>query len=489
MPNHHTSLTGETGEDVAADPVENIDTNQNTPKPQPFSSSALRSSTADRAKLLTANKVPVALDLKTEVVPIKSLKPYRRNARKHSNQQVGQIAKSIEQFGFINPILIDGKNRIIRGHGSVRAANLLAMTSVPATRIEHLSDAQRRAYIIADNRLAELAEWDDEILAIELQELTSIDLDFDITITGFEIGEIDLRIDGLDASGTEDEADMLPEIEQSRPTVTKPGDLFRMGRHRLLCADATEPLSFKRLLQGECAQMIFIDPPYNVPIEGNVSGLGAVKHADFAMAAGEMSEAKFTAFLESAFANLSGHSIDGSIHFIFTDWRHLREMLAAGHRTYTELKNLCVWCKTNGGMGSLYRSRHELILVFKRGTAPHINNVELGRHGRYRTNVWEYPGVNAFGADRDEALTMHPTVKPVALVADAIKDCSKRNGIVLDAFAGSGTTIIAAERTGRRGYAMELDPHYVDVAIRRWQQLTAEDAIHVESGLTFNALR
>jgi len=232
------------------------------------------------------------------------------------------------------------------------------------------------------------------------------------------------------------------------------------------------------------AQMVFTDPPYNVPISGHVGGLGSIQHREFAMASGEMSQAEFTAFLESVFGHLAAYSVDGAIHFQCMDWRHVPEMLAAGTAAYTDLKNICVWAKNNGGMGSLYRSQHEFVFVFKTGTAPHINNVELGKHGRYRTNVWNYAGVNSFGGDRAD-LSLHPTVKPVAMVADAIRDCSHRKGIVLDAFVGSGTTLIAAERTGRRGYGVEIDPAYCDVAIRRLRAVCGLEAILQATGQRF----
>jgi DNA modification methylase len=355
---------------------------------------------------------------------------------------------------------------------------------VPTIAIEDLSEAQKRAYIIADNKLAENAGWEPEILAIELQGL--IDLDFDVTITGFETTEIDLLIEGLDDAESDPAADAVPEPDPDAPPVSRPGDLWRLGDHRLLCGDATKATSFKRLMAGKRAQMVFVDPPYNVAIDGHVCGLGMIRHREFAMASGEMNAAEFTAFLETALGRLAAYSVDGSIHFVCMDWRHSLELLTAGRGVYTELKNMCVWNKTNGGMGSLYRSKHELVFVFKSGKAPHINNIELGRHGRSRTNVWDYAGVNTLGTDRREELRMHPTVKPVALVADAIKDCSRRNAIVLDSFMGSGTTIIAAEKTGRRARGIELDPGYVDTAVRRWQVYTGATATHAESGETFD---
>ena len=371
------------------------------------------------------------------------------------------------------------------GHGRLEAAELLDIDRVPTIRIEDMTEAQKRAYILADNKLAENAGWDRELLALELQGLLEMDLDFEVTVTGFEMGEIDVLIGDLNGDA-DDDADRVPDIDPSRCRLSRSRAIFgSWAGIACLCADATKPESFERLMGGEQAEMVFTDPPYNVPIDGHVSGLGSVKHREFAMASGEMSEAEFIAFLTTSLRPMAAHSQDGAIHFVCMDWRHLFELLTAGRSVYSELKNLCVWTKTNGGMGSLYRSQHELVFVFKKGTAPHINNVELGRHGRNRTNVWAYAGVNSFGADRDEALAMHPTVKPVALVADAILDCSNRGGIVLDAFVGSGTTLIAAERTGRRGFGLELEPRYVDVSLRRFRDLTGIEPVHVESGLTF----
>ena len=419
-------------------------------------------------------------------LPVAGLRPYPGNARTHSAKQIAEIATSIKAFGFNNPVLVDKSHTIIAGHGRVAAAKKLGLDTVPCVRLEHLSEAEKRAYILADNKLAEKAGWDRDILAIELQHLADLDLDFDITATGFEMAEIDLLLSDADADQA-DPADAVPEVRVG-PAVTQPGDVWQIGRHRLICGDSTLSETYARLLTGERAQMVFADPPYNVKIGGHVSGLGATKHREFAMASGEMSEAEFTHFLKDVFANLAGHAVDGAIHFVCMDWRHVGEVLAAATPVYSELKNICVWAKTNGGMGSLYRSQHELVFVYKSGRAPHINNVELGRHGRYRTNVWQYAGANAFSATRDGDLAMHPTVKPVALVADAILDCSRRKGIVLDAFAGSGTTLVAAERTGRRGYGIELDPHYCDVIVHRLATVAGLEAVHAVSGRTFSDL-
>jgi ParB-like chromosome segregation protein Spo0J len=386
-------------------------------------------------------------DLKIEMLPSSALKPRSRNARTHSKRQLRQIADSIKAFGWTNPILIDGDRVVIGGHGRLAAAMSLGIAKVPTICISDMTEAQKRAYILADNRLAENAGWDRGLLALELQGLIEMDLDFDVTATGFEMGEIDVLIG---ASGENDKADELPEMDPAMPPVTQPGDLWQLGPHRLLCADATKAESHVTLMGHERAQMVFTDPPYNVPIDGHASGLGPTKHSDFMMASGEMSEAEFVTFLWTVLSLLARHSLNGALHYVCMDWRHLYELLSAGRRVYGELKNLCAWVKSNGGMGSLYRSQHELIAVFKNGRAPHINNVELGRYGRNRTNVWVYAGMNSFGAERAEALTAHPTVKPVQLVEDAILDCSRRDGLVLDAFVGSGTTLIAAERAGRR---------------------------------------
>ena len=415
-------------------------------------------------------------------VKIADLKPAKRNARTHSPEQVRQIATSIEKFGFTNPVLIDDKGQLIAGHGRVEAAKQLGLSEVPTLCLDHLSEEQIRAYVIADNKLAENAGWDEDILALEFQYLDSLDLDFDLTITGFEMAEID----GFLLLDPEEETEGVPQIAEG-PSITQPGDLWLIGEHRLYCGDATKQEAFDVLFEGsDPAQMVFTDPPFNVKISGHVSGLGAVQHREFEMASGEMTPAQFEQFLGSVFANLASHSSDGSIHFICMDWRHMGEMLGASGTVYDELKNLCVWTKTNGGMGSLYRSQHELIFVFKHGKAQHINNVKLGKHGRNRTNVWQYAGMNSFSATRAEDLASHPTVKPVQMVEDAILDCSKRGGIILDAFAGSGTTLVAAHRAGRIGFGLELDPAYCDVIVRRMQAATGLKANIASSGERFD---
>lgn len=444
--------------------------------------SARRTRNSQGARM-TAN---VLSELSISYQPIDTLTPYPRNARNHSKHQIRQIAASIKEFGFTNPVLTNVANTIVAGHGRVEAAKLLGMKEVPTIRLEGLSEDQIRAYILADNRLAEKAGWDPAILSIELQHLMALDTSFDVTITGFEIPEIDLILQELRPE--KDAADEVREEEFSGPAVSRPGDLWQLGKHRVLCGNALEERAFRLLMGSSRAAAVFVDPPYNVKIDGHVCGNGATHHREFAMASGEMSEAEFVAFLSTGLRLLARHSELGSVHYVCIDWRHMKELLAAGGQVYDALLNLCVWVKDNGGMGSLYRSRHELVFVFRNGKGQHCNNVQLGRFGRNRTNVWEYPGVNTFSKQGDEGnlLALHPTVKPVALVADAILDCSSRGDIVLDAFLGSGTTLMAAERVGRVCRGIELDPIYVDTAIRRWQRYTGERALHAETGETFN---
>jgi DNA modification methylase len=421
---------------------------------------------------------------------VNALKPYQRNAKTHPPKQIEQLANSISQFGFINPLLIAEEHEIIAGHGRLEAALQVGLREVPAIYLPGLSVAEKAALRLADNKIAENAGWDLDLLAQELQFLSSLDLDFELTVTGFDEPDIDVMLQAGVATDGAAGSDEIPEIDRSTPPVTRPGDLWILGKkgHRVYCGDARKGKSFAILLGGQKATMVITDAPYNVVINGNVSGLGRTQHREFAMASGEMSPSQFISFLVRVMSLLVEHSVDGSIHFLFMDWRHIYEIIIAGRRVYTELKNLAVWNKTNGGMGSFYRSKHELVFVFKSGTTPHINNVELGKHRRNRSNVWDYAGMNTMREGRLEELAMHPTVKPVALVADAIMDCSRRGDIVLDCFGGSGTTLIAAEKTGRHARLMELDPIYVDVTVRRYQKFTGKKAIHAETGLTFQQL-
>jgi len=427
--------------------------------------------------------------LSVQFIKTSSLKPYQRNARTHSKRQIRQIAESIRIFGFTNPVLVDRNNRIIAGHGRVEAARLLGMTEVPTICLEELSDEQIRAYVIADNRLAELAEWDKSILAIELQFLLTLDCaDFDVTVTGFEVAEIDAVLEEAADEFCEDAAFLEPASDKD--PISEPGDLWRLDKHLILCGNALHEATYRTLMGDRRAALVFSDPPYNVRIDGHVTGNGAIRHREFAMACGELSEAEFVSFLSSTLRLLAHYSSNYSVHYLCIDWRHVADLITVGKQTYEEFLNLCVWVKDNGGMGSFYRSQHEFVLVFRKGDGPHRNNIQLGRFGRNRTNVWQYPGVHSFSKQGEEGnlLALHPTVKPVAMVADAILDCSMRGEIVLDAFLGSGTTLMAAERVGRICNGIEIDPAYVDVAIRRWQGYTGGNAMHATSGKTFNEI-
>ena len=408
---------------------------------------------------------------------INDLKPNPKNPRTHTNQQIRLLVLSIKEVGFNVPILVDRDNTIIAGHARLLAAQKLGMSEIPTICLDHLTEQQARAFLLADNKLCEIAQWDENLLAEHLSILAEANLDFSLEVTGFTMGEIDLKIEGLAKEAGNDLADTLPVIPAGS-AITQMGDLWLLDKHRIRCGNALEEADYHILMNGQLAAMVFSDGPFNVRIHGHVGGLGKIQHREFAMASGEMTESEFCAFLTRACSLMTQYSADGSMHFQCMDWRHLRELLEAGRIAYTELKNICIWVKDNGGMGSLYRSQHEMVAVFKHGKAPHRNNIELGKYGRYRTNVWNYAGANSFARKTDEGnlLAMHPTVKPVAMVADAILDCSARGDIILDPFLGSGTTLIAAERTGRICHGMELDPLYVDAAIRRWQAQTGGQA-------------
>jgi len=419
---------------------------------------------------------------------VSTLKRNPRNARAHSNKQIRQIAESISAFGFLIPILVDEDFVIIAGHGRHAAAKLLGLKQVPVIEVQGLSEAKRRALALADNKIAENAGWDRAILATELPELAEllVEVGLDLTITGF----LPVDIDQLTADLEEDSSDPADGFEPGwlrDAPVTRPDDLWHLDRHRVLCGDARSPRDLAHLMGKGRAATAFLDPPYNVRVR-DIVGRGRVKHTEFAMASGELSRAGFIAFLNTTLAAAAAVSRDGAVHFVCIDWRHIGELLDAGRAVYGETLNVVVWVKTNAGQGSFYRSQHELIAVFRVGHGAHLNNIELGRHGRSRSNVWHYPGVNTFRVGRLDDLQSHPTVKPVALVAEAIKDCTRRGEVVLDTFCGSGTTILAAERVGRRAFAIEIEPRFVDVAIRRWQAFTRKDAIHAEKGSTFDDL-
>jgi len=422
------------------------------------------------------------LDLSIAYLPIGSIIPDPQNARKHPARQLAQLKAGMGQFGFTAPILIDEGRMIIAGHARLEVAKSLGLELVPAIQLRHLTPAQKTALALADNKLGDLSSFDPDALAAQLRELCAVD--FQIEFTGFSTAEVDILLEAPSLA-VGDPADEVASPALDEPATTRPGDLWLMDDHALLAGNALKAASYEQLLGDRLADMVFTDPPYNVKIQGHVSGLGKVRHQEFAMASGEMASEDFVQFLETYMSQAARFSADGSVHYHCMDWRHLPEILTAGARVYKKLIALCVWNKSNAGMGSLYRSKHELVLVYKNGAKPHTNNINLGCDGRYRTNVWDYPGANAFGRTRDADLAAHPTVKPVALVADAIRDCSRRGDTVLDPFAGSGTILLAAERTGRKAAAIELDPRYVDTAVRRWEQHTGKEARLAATGQTF----
>lgn len=420
------------------------------------------------------------------MVPRDQLKPNPRNTRTHSRKQIREIANSIAAFGFAAPIITDESRLILAGHGRFAAAELLGLAEVPVVELHGLTEAKKRALALADNKLADKAGWDRERLAIELPELTDLLVQegLDLTITGFEPVEVDQIATDFEEDASDPGDDIDPSWMKA-PQVSQSGDLWVLGQHRLLCGDARDEEELDQLMDGQEAAAAFLDPPYNVPVK-SIVGRGRTKHREFAMASGEMSRPAFIAFLTTSLQHAATRSRDGAVHFVCIDWRHVADLIAAGEQVYGEMLNLVVWAKSNAGQGTFYRSQHELIGVFRVGQRPHLNNIELGRHGRNRSNLWRYSGVNSFGTNRMQELRLHPTVKPVALVSDAMKDCTRRGDIILDTFCGSGTTILAAERVGRRGYGLEIEPGYVDAAIRRWQAFTGCDALLASNGTIFD---
>jgi DNA modification methylase len=395
--------------------------------------------------------------------PVSDLAPDPRNARTHSKRQINQITASINEFGFTNPILTDPEGHIIAGHGRLQAARAIGLGEVPTIVIEGLSEAQKRALRIADNKIALNAGWDVEILQSELKALATLEIDIDLT--GFSTGEIDVIL----SSPTDPDDEVTPPVP-SAPR-TKLGDIWILGEHRVGCGDGRDAEFLQRVIGGDSrVDAAFLDPPYNVRIGGHAVSAGS--HREFAMASGEMNESEFRSFLAATLGAAARLSRDGAVHFVCMDWRHMDDISAVGSAIYGERLNLCIWNKSNAGMGSLYRSKHELVFVYRVGTAPHLNMVELGKHGRNRTNVWDYASVNSMRGSRREDLALHPTVKPTGMVADAIQDVTRRGDLVLDLFLGSGTTLMAADRTGRRFRGLDIDPAYVDVAIERWSART-----------------
>jgi len=418
--------------------------------------------------------------LEISYVPLDELRPSARKLRKLDPAHVREIASSINLLGFCDPLLIGHDNELIDGEARYEAAKQLGLDRVPCVRVEHLSQDEQRVLRLAVNRLAEKGQWDLDALKIEFEELVL--LDAPIEIAGFSPAKIDHVILG-DASESLEQGPLEPE---SSVAVARIGDVFQLGPHRIACGDATNPAVLARLLEGDApARIILTDEPYNVKIAGNVTG---GRHREFAMASGEMTDAEFLAFNGGWMANVLPYLCDGGVLGTFIDWRGLPTVHSAAAQLGLIPLNLVVWAKTNAGMGSLYRPQHELFPLFKKGTAPHVNNVELGKRGRWRSNVWTYPGASSLGSDARRGLKDRPTVKPTAMLEDALLDLSNRGDVVIDPFLGSASTLIAADNTGPVCRGVELDPLYVDVVIRRYEATTGNPAVLVETGETFEAL-
>ena len=400
-----------------------------------------------------------------------------KSLRKHYQKQLQKIINAIKKFGFTNPILVDKQLRIIAGELRLLAAKKLGLRQIPVIILEDLTPEEADAIRILDNRIAEDGEWNFGNLKEEVEKLMKFDITFeDLGFDTVDYDEIFLINDSdenkIHNSDKEDES----WLDANIPPKVKFGDLWRLGDHFVYCGDSLLAKSFEIIMQGELAQIVITDPPYNCKINGHVCGLGKTKHDEFAMASGEMTETEFAEFISKFMQNLIKFSIDGSLHYLFMDWAGLNTLLTQGKRHYSELKNIAVWNKLSGGMGLLYRSQNEMIPIFKNGKAKHQNHIQLGKNGRYRTNVWDYPGIRATNPSSLELLKLHPTVKSVPMLHDILLDSSSKNDIVLDCFGGSGSTLLAAERCKRRARLIEISPRYVDVTIYRWEKETGKTA-------------
>ncbi|MBP6110957.1 MAG: ParB N-terminal domain-containing protein [Sphingobium sp.] len=413
-------------------------------------------------------------------IPIDTIVPFATNPMEHPTGQISMLKRSMTRFGFTNPVLLTPDNVVIAGHGRLIAAKELGCTHVPAIILSGLTEAEQRAYRIADNAIALKGKWALDLLAIEAQYV--LDAGIAPIELGFEMGELDFAIEGAKKEKAKAE-EPVPEPARTGPPVSRVGDLWTVGLHRILCGDARDPACYRILMGGEKADMVLTDMPWNVPVNGHVSGLGKIKHPEFPMASGEMGKEEFASFTTIVFQNQADFAKPGALVLEFIDWRSVAMMITVGETIFDRLMNICVWVKPSGGMGSLWRSRHELVCAFRVKGGKHANNVRLGKFGRNRTNVWEYAAPNGFGSER-ENLKIHPTAKNVEMLADAILDCTQRGGIVLDPFLGSGATILGAQGVGRIGRGMELDPYYVDLAVQRITKEIGNEAV-LADGRTF----
>jgi DNA modification methylase len=421
---------------------------------------------------------------RVEWAPVETLRPNPKNARTHSKKQIRQIAWSIRQFGFLNPAIVDDENMILAGHGRFEAARLEGLTDVPVLRFNHLTEAEKRAYAIADNRITERAGWDRQLLSVELGEL--VDLlpieGLEISLTGFEIPEIELLVASR-AKPRSTPEDVVP--QPPLHAVTRPGDLWLLGDQRLLCGDARSAVDFGRLMEGTFAAAVFCTPPSM--LVGSAIRRGGPEPPGSGLESAEMSSEQYREFLLQTLGNAAGVSSEGAIHFVCTDWRRINDLIEAGRTLYGEMLSLVVWDKSSVGPGWPYRSQHEPIGVFQVGRQLHQNNTESRRFGRNRSDVWTYPVPRAAAKNRVAARAADPS-KPLALVADALLDCTAKGEIVLDPFAGSGATILASEKIARAAYALEREARFVDVAIQRWRGMTKREPILAGDGRGFAAV-
>jgi DNA modification methylase len=416
------------------------------------------------------------------------IEPYDDNPRDHPDEQIAMLKKSVNKHGFNNPVLIGpaddvaGKHELIAGHARLQAAKQLGMSTVPAIILSHLDGNERRAYRLADNAIALKGDWSMDLLQEEMAFQMEWDLEFDAEALGFEVGEADALAEAFRSEFDEEEEEAPPAPSRERDAISELGTIWQIGPHRIACGSALDPELWGELMDGREADVVISDMPFNVPVNGHVSSSG--QHSEFAQASGEMSEQEFADFVRKAFELQERYARPGSLSYQFIDWRSVELMIREGRKIYERLINLCVWVKPAAGMGSLYRSRHELVCVFHKGGAPHQNNVELGKHGRFRTNVWEYAGCTGFSEDREDNLAMHPTVKNTQMIADAIMDSTAAGDLVVDAFLGSGTSALAAARTKRHCFGIEIDPHYVDLAVERLLKEVGGDAVD-QKGASF----
>ncbi len=420
-------------------------------------------------------------ELSIIMLSIEQIAPFQNNPRKHPPKQIAMLESAIRKFGFNNPLLLAPASsspggpkkpsyELIAGHARVIAARNIGMTTLPVIILPHLSEAERRAYRIADNAIALKGEWSLELLKTELEFVYNFDVEFDAKALGFEAPEVDAILFG------EEDEDSGPGRgpDRSRAAISMLGTIWSVEHHRIMCGSSLDSDVWLSLMAGKLADLVLSDMPFNVPVSGHITGSGNFE--EFAMASGELSEAEFAEMIAKALTLQAEHARDGSLSYQFIDWRSVELMIREGRKVYNTLINLCVWVKSAAGMGSTYRSQHELIPVFRKGKTSHRNNVELGKHGRYRTNIWEYSGCTGFSAERKANLAMHPTVKNTQMIADAIMDSTGPGDLVVDAFIGSGTTALAAERIGRICYGIEIDPHYTDLAVSRLIEATGGDA-------------